>query len=110
VEASWTKPKQRAGITKPIIFHNLRETFAAIMICELRLDVKTISLSLGHSSTQLTLDTYAHLFDSLRKHAEVRDAMDGFMTEPRPTFGSTSNGAEPSQAGNVVAGNFGDPR
>lgn len=48
-------------------FHTLRHTFATRML-ELGVDVKTVSVLLGHSSTRITLDCYAHsLLDQQRQ-------------------------------------------
>lgn len=51
-------------------FHTLRHTFATRLL-ELGIDVKTVSVLLGHSSTRITLEFYAHsLLD------QQREAMD----------------------------------
>ena len=47
-------------------FHTLRHSFATRLI-ELDVDVKTVSVLLGHSSVQTTLDYYVHsLLDQQR--------------------------------------------
>ena len=56
-------------------FHTLRHTFATCML-ELGVDVKTVSILLGHSTTQTTLDVYAHSnFEWQRKALEMMCAM-----------------------------------
>jgi len=52
-------------------FHCLRHTFATRAI-EKNVDIKTLSVLLGHSSVQFTLDRYAHvLSDQKRKTMEM---------------------------------------
>lgn len=56
--------RQFATLIRPlglngVHFHTLRHTFATRML-ELGVDVKTVSVLLGHSSTRITLDYYAH--------------------------------------------------
>lgn len=67
--------RQFAKLIKPlgmsgVHFHTLRHTFATRLL-ELGTDIKTVSVLLGHSSTRITLDFYAH---SLIDHQ--RAAMD----------------------------------
>lgn len=40
--------------------HHLRHTFGTILICAEALDVKTVSMYLGHSDIAITLKTYTH--------------------------------------------------
>lgn len=40
--------------------HDLRHTFGTIAICVQKLDVKTVSLHMGHSDIAMTLNTYTH--------------------------------------------------
>lgn len=64
----------RCGL-EGVHFHTLRHTFATRMI-ELGVDVKTVSTLLGHSSTQITLDLYAHsLIDQQRQAMDRLEAL-----------------------------------
>ncbi len=40
--------------------HELRHTFGTIAVCVQKLDPKTVSLYLGHSTVGMTLTTYTH--------------------------------------------------
>lgn len=52
-------------------FHTLRHSFATRLL-ELGVDVKTVSVLLGHSSAKTTLDFYAHsLMDRQRSAMEL---------------------------------------
>src|SRR5204863_8401607 len=56
-------------------FHDLRHTCAALSVAA-GAHVKLISARLGHSSVQITLDRYAHLFPSVEEAlAEQLDAL-----------------------------------
>lgn len=58
---------KRANI-REITFHALRHTFATRMI-ENQVDVKTVSELLGHSSIEITLNTYVHSTDESKRAA-----------------------------------------
>lgn len=49
----WTKQKGHK-------LHDLRHTFGTIQICVEKIDIKTVSLWLGHSGVEMTLRTYTH--------------------------------------------------
>ena len=53
---------------KHVRFHALRHTFAT-MALQYGLDIKTLSSTMGHSSVELTLDTYSHVTDNMREEA-----------------------------------------
>jgi integrase len=54
----------RAGLPERLRFHDLRHTCAALLIAQ-GAHPKAIMERLGHSSIQVTLDRYGHLFPSL---------------------------------------------
>ena len=58
---------KRANI-RQITFHALRHTFATRMI-ENQVDVKTVSELFGHSSIEITLNTYVHSTDESKRAA-----------------------------------------
>jgi integrase len=64
-------PAVRSSVGEPLRFHDLRHTHAAILIAQGE-HPKVIQLRLGHSSIQVTLDTYGHLFEGLDEAAAER--------------------------------------
>jgi integrase len=79
----FTEICQHAGLRR-IRFHDLRHSAAAILIAQ-KVQSKAIQELLGHSSIQVTLDIYGHLFDSVKQ--ETADKMDEALgwTEPQTT-------------------------
>lgn len=61
----------KASVGEPLRFHDLRHTHAAILIAQGE-HPKVIQLRLGHSSIQVTLDTYGHLFEGIDQAAADR--------------------------------------
>lgn len=62
-------------------FHSLRHYFASVLISN-GVSVKAVQSILGHSSAMVTLDTYAHLFDSEEDKAPAAiDAVFGRTAE-----------------------------
>ena len=53
---------QRRGL------HNLRHTFASQLFAQ-KVDIKVISELLGHSSIQITYDTYVHILEEQKQSA-----------------------------------------
>jgi integrase len=79
----------RAGLPAQIRFHDLRHICASLLIAQ-GAHPKAIQAHLGHSSIQVTMDRYGHLFpDALEHLADRLDAaraqlrMDAMGTEPR---------------------------
>ncbi len=48
------------GKEKRYKLHDLRHTFGTIQICVNKVDIKTVSLWMGHSNIETTLRTYTH--------------------------------------------------
>ena len=61
---------ERAGLRR-IRFHDLRHTFASLLIANGE-DIKFIQNQLGHASAMTTLDRYGHLFPGGQKEAAER--------------------------------------
>ncbi len=61
-----------AGLPK-VRFHDLRHTCASLLL-SLGVPAKLVQETLGHSTYQLTMDTYSHMIPALRN--EVADRMD----------------------------------
>jgi integrase len=72
----------RAGL-RQIRFHDLRHSAASILIAQ-GVHPKAIQELLRHSSIQLTMDTYGHLFEQVQQ--ETADKMDAVLrrTEDEP--------------------------
>jgi integrase len=64
-----------AGLRR-IRFHDLRHSAASILIAQ-GVHPKAIQELLRHSSIQLTMDTYGHLFDEMQR--ETADKMDAVL-------------------------------
>ena len=62
---------QRAGLEVQPRFHDLRHTCVALLVAEGAHQL-TIMRRLGHSSIQVTLDTYGHLFPELEEDVTQR--------------------------------------
>jgi integrase len=64
-------PAVRASVGEPMRFHDLRHTHVAMLIAQGE-HPKVIQTRLGHSSIQVTLDLYGHLFEGLDEAAAGR--------------------------------------
>ena len=58
---------KKAGLPN-IRFHDLRHTFATTAL-EYGIDIKTLSATLGHITSDTTLDVYSHVTDTMQKEA-----------------------------------------
>jgi len=63
-----------------IRFHDLRHTVASILL-EKNIHPKIVSELLGHSSVNLTLNTYSHIINPLNRQAA--DALDDVISTPK---------------------------
>ena len=75
---------RRAGLPK-IRFHDLRHTFASLLIGE-GLPPKLISEQLGHASIAITMDRYGHLFD--QSYADASESIEAAL------FGAAASGLQ----------------
>ena len=79
VTHEWPKLMKRLGL-KRIRLQDLRHTHASILLT--RTTSKTIAERLGHSSVQITLDTYSHLLPGIREEA-AKAFDDALGTSPK---------------------------
>ena len=63
----------KAAELPKVRFHDLRHSCATLLL-SLGVHAKLVQETLGHSSYQLTMDTYSHMIPALRN--EVADRMD----------------------------------
>src|SRR5664280_1834470 len=68
---SYFKPALKVAGLPEIRFHDLRHTFASLLIDQGE-NIKYISSQLGHASTTITLDVYSHLMKSENQDAACR--------------------------------------
>lgn len=64
----WKKFRVKYEVAKEVTLHGLRHSGASMMLKK-GVDISTVSKVLGHASIDITLKTYAHLFDDSRKEA-----------------------------------------
>jgi integrase len=62
--------KKSAGLPE-VRFHDLRHFFASLLISQ-GFSPKYVCDQLGHSSIQMTFDTYGHLFPTAREEASAK--------------------------------------
>ena len=75
----------KAGI-EPLRWHDLRHTFASLLIAG-GANVVFTSRQLGHGSSDITLRVYSHLFDRAEQAQRTRDLLEatvGGAIRPRP--------------------------
>jgi integrase len=76
----------RAGLPAQVRFHDLRHTCAALLIAQ-GAHPKAIQAHLGHSSIQVTMDRYGHLFPEALEH--LADRLDAVRIQARAEVGRT---------------------
>ena len=69
---------ERAGLDEGTRFHDLRHSYAAMLISK-GAHPRSIMERLGHSTITVTLDTYGHLFPGLE--AKLDGELDALYTE-----------------------------
>ena len=65
LKRQWRGAQIRAGIRRPIRWHDLRHQFVSLLIAAGK-SPKYIALQAGHASAGFTLDRYGHLFETVR--------------------------------------------
>jgi integrase len=65
------EPLMKRADMPRIRFHDLRHTFASLMLADLQ-HPKVVQEMLGHSQIGLTLDTYSHVMPSMKRDAVRR--------------------------------------
>lgn len=74
------RPAVRRADLEPLRFHDLRHTYAALMVAA-GAHPKLLQAQLGHTSINVTLNTYGHLFPDA--FADVGDALDRLVHASR---------------------------
>ena len=82
VTRAWTKLAARAGV-RVIRLHDARHTHASLMLKQ-GIHPKVVQERLGHSSIQITLDTYSHIAPGLQEAAAAQ-----FEKLVSPTYNNT---------------------
>jgi integrase len=83
----WKKYRDAAGISDSVTFHSLRHTHATILLGA-DTNPKIVQERLGHSSIQLTMDTYSHIVQTMQQ--DVAAKLDHITIKPR----SENNGGK----------------
>jgi integrase len=76
-----SRPAVRRAELAPLRFHDLRHTYAALMVAA-GAHPKYLQAQMGHSSIRVTLDLYGHLFPDANRG--VLDALDALTTPSTP--------------------------
>ena len=64
---------EKAGL-QPVRWHDLRHTFASLLIAG-GANITFVSRQLGHTSSQITLGIYAHLLDGEEQARRAREML-----------------------------------
>jgi integrase len=75
------RPAVRRAQLAPLRFHDLRHTYAALMVAAGAHHPKLLQAQLGHTSIKVTLNTYGHLFPDA--FADVGPALDRLVETGR---------------------------
>ena len=90
----WLPAVEAAGLPKGLRIHDLRHTCAALLVAQ-GAHPKAIQAHLGHSSIQVTLDLYGHLFpDEMDRLAERLDAANAAVSPRVAAFSRHSGDGE----------------
>jgi integrase len=84
------EPTLRSAGLRKIRFHDLRHTYASIMINE-GANLKFVSKQLGHSSIQITLDRYSHLIPE--RHDAAVEQFEALLIADSSASPATTSGA-----------------
>jgi integrase len=88
----FTPAARRAGF-EGVTFHDLRHTYAALMV-EAGAHAKYLQAQMGHSTITTTLDTYGHLFPDANRG--VLDALDELVGRRGGVVGPIATPSAPS--------------
>lgn len=88
---------EAAGLRR-VRFHDLRHTFASLLIQQ-GANVKYIQSQLGHSSISITLDVYSHLFEGDHRH-QVQRLDDVVLETEAKGLGNAESAPQPHPVSN----------
>jgi integrase len=86
-----------------IRWHDLRHTFASLLLAQKKVNLLHVSRQLGHTNTTITLNVYGHLIDKAKLDKAARDSLeksDGNILATTGGNGGSQTGA--AQGGEVV--------
>ena len=90
--------------------HDLRHSYATILLAAGE-HPKVVQETLGHSSVQLTLDTYSHLLPDMGLKERAAARLDALLTGPNQQFVEENPGQNPGQNDEEVVSRLGiEPR
>jgi integrase len=72
------KPALEGARLRPVRWHDLRHTFASLLIAG-GANITFVSRQLGHTSSQVTLTVYAHLLDGAEQAQRPRDMLEEML-------------------------------